>query len=163
MLRLLCVRGTQHDSILLHLGGENSWGGGGGGWRCVVLVGRREERRWGGGKGGGSQSSTGKISSPTGQKWEHQQSEGSFGESDSPPPPTLPFFDSDWQNKTGAPLSRIEDRIEALHLFSRTLQSPVQTQSGVRHKWKEWKEREKEHLQMENYIFLLLQQGLLAP
>lgn len=39
------MRGTQHDSILLHLGGENSWGVGGG-WRCVVAG--REMKGWGG-------------------------------------------------------------------------------------------------------------------
>lgn len=52
MLRLVCVRGTQHDSILLHLG--------------VRTV-------------GGSQSSTGKISSPTGQNWEHPATVGVLG------------------------------------------------------------------------------------
>lgn len=49
MLSLVCVRGTQHDSILLHLG--------------VRTV-------------GGSQSSTGKISSPTGQTWERPYRKG---------------------------------------------------------------------------------------
>lgn len=51
MLRLVCMRGTQHDSILLHLGVKAVKGGGGG--------------------RGSSQSSTGEIPPPTGQSWQH--------------------------------------------------------------------------------------------
>lgn len=50
------------------------------------MLGRRGEEQewlWWGGGWRGSQSSTGKISSPTGQKREHQQREPvSFGESE---------------------------------------------------------------------------------